>query len=430
MGLVKYSDFYLRCERCNTLINSPRFEDSYFDVNDEENSYYGKNYWLEHQTDDLGLRSIYDRVRSDLSERCLYWLKIVLKYLSSNDRTLEVGFGSGGLIALLSSLGYRSEGVELSGWLVDYVKNIYDVNVLQGSIEKMDRNGGGYDSVFLFDVMEHLPQPLRTLKHINEILTDNGYLFIQTPHFQNYQMSENELRAINDPFLEMMIDSEHLYLYTENGLRELLQKSGFNFFYLEKALFPYDTFLVASKTPIVRKSDTEVESFLASSRNGRIAQALIDVYDQRMSMENEAILRLGSIERLEAWLKESEADRADRLIKIDQLQTRLEQSEKDSTERLQQVTLMGEMLRRTEKDCMDRLEQMNIIGENLRKTEENRMQDLERITVLETQLNQSLLEIDQLREHLQQVIMEKDSFQKKLHNFEQALAKRKGWRLF
>ncbi|WP_171651162.1 class I SAM-dependent methyltransferase [Paenibacillus foliorum] len=370
--LELYSENYVRCLSCNTLINSPRYEDKFFDVTDEEQSYYGKNYWLEHQVNDLGLQSIVDRSRTDLSGRCIYWLKVILKYLEPKATTLEVGFGSGGLIALLNALSFNSSGIELSDWVVQYVKDIYRVNVYKNKIEDLDSKPKSYDSIILLDVMEHLPQPLKTIASVSKLIKDNGYVIIQTPCFRNQNLSYNEMIATDDPFLQMMIDQEHLYLYTEDGMKEMLKQFGFEYSYIEPALFPYDMFVVASKKPIITKKLEDIEKLLMKTREGRIIMALLDLYDKQVKTENEAILRLQSNQKLEIWLQESEKDRVARLEAIQTLEKNLIESEEDRAARLDLLNRNDEIIRSIEEDRGERLKSILTLEQNLRLSEVER----------------------------------------------------------
>lgn len=363
--LEKYTENYVRCRNCSTLINTPRFEDGFFRVEDEETAYYGKNYWLEHQTNELGLKSILERAREDLSGRCIYWLETALKYISPGDRTLEVGFGSGGLIALLSELGFESHGIELSEWLVQYVNSIYGIDVKKDIIENFVAPSKSFDSIFLFDVMEHFSNPLSTVEAISRLIKDDGYLFIQTPCFQNYDKSIDELIKINDPFLQMIIDKEHLYLYSEDSLKKLLKKFGFNFFYVEKALFPYDMFIVATKNGIKRNSLSEAKKKCEQTRQGRVMLALMDVYDKLREIEN--------------LLEESEIDRNARLQEIINLNKRLQESEIDRANRLEIISKLEDLLRESELDRANRLTVIQELNDQLRKSEKDKTDYLNKV---------------------------------------------------
>ena len=53
-----------------------------------------------------------------------------------------------------------------------------------------------YDTVFMFHVLEHLYNPLETLKDIkNNLLEHNGYIVIEVPHARDFLL--NNLRVLN-----------------------------------------------------------------------------------------------------------------------------------------------------------------------------------------------------------------------------------------
>src|SRR5262245_33415038 len=114
-GLVAFGAGYWRCSVCETLVSAqmPGPEIAY--VTDEKCDLYGREYWFSHQEEDLGQPSILTRARSDLSERCLHWLRAVLKYKQPPARVLELGSGHGGFVAMLGWAGFDAMGLEISG---------------------------------------------------------------------------------------------------------------------------------------------------------------------------------------------------------------------------------------------------------------------------------------------------------------------------
>lgn len=424
--LEPFSEHYLLCSSCKTLINSPRYVDSYFQVINDEESYYGKNYWLNHQKADLGLQSILERSRADLSERNIYWLQTLLKYLKTDAKTFEVGFGPGGLIALLNFLGYNSTGIELSDWVVNFVKDIYQVDVKSGQIENASLPVKSFDSIIMLDVIEHLPRPIDTMKIISDLLVDDGFLMIQTPCFKNSDMYLEQLEIENDPFLEMMIDQEHLFLYSEFALKKLLEKIGFKFFYTEPALFAYDIFLVASKNPLTVQKREEVEKKLLSNREGRIVLALIDLYNKHQHALNEAELRLTNIRKLQVLLEKSEEDRAARLKVIEDLEIQLKASEEDRAARLKGLENLENELKSSEEDRAARLRIIKGLEAALKESEEDRaarlkvMKDLELILKEnEEDNNKKLVELNL---SLKQADQDMNISHKKIGNLENELA--------
>src|SRR5262245_14072418 len=99
--LAEFSSDYRLCQACGTLVSQVGMVDEGCLVQDDESDFYGKNYWLGHMANDLGLPNIRERARLDLPERCLYWLRHLLSFRLPPARVLELGAAHGGFVALL-----------------------------------------------------------------------------------------------------------------------------------------------------------------------------------------------------------------------------------------------------------------------------------------------------------------------------------------
>ena len=53
-----------------------------------------------------------------------------------------------------------------------------------------------YSAISLFDVLEHLPDPMQFLKQIKDMLVDGGNIFIYVP---NYNQATKEILGIENP---------------------------------------------------------------------------------------------------------------------------------------------------------------------------------------------------------------------------------------
>ena len=109
------------------------------------------------------------------------------------------------------------------------------------------------------------------------------------------------------------------------------------------------------KKSIVRNDYPKVEEILEGSREGRIILALIEVYNKQLAMEEQAVLRLQSIQKLESWLQESEKDRKNRLDVIVELEKKLVESEVDRKNRLNLINELQVRYQESEKDRDERL---------------------------------------------------------------------------
>ena len=112
--LEPFSTAYLHCSLCQTLVSQAWQEQDVTHVVDDAHDFYGKNYWFTHQEGDLGLPNIITRARIDLPERCLYWLRTLLKYKLPPAKVLELGSAHGGFVALLQWAGFEAMGSEVS----------------------------------------------------------------------------------------------------------------------------------------------------------------------------------------------------------------------------------------------------------------------------------------------------------------------------
>jgi SAM-dependent methyltransferase len=91
------------------------------------------------------------------------------------ERILDVGAGDG-LIAYV--LGAR--GVELDQTAVRLAQG-HGVDVIEGDAGALPFGDGGFDAVFLGDVIEHLPDPVPALREAHRVLVAGGTLYVTTP---------------------------------------------------------------------------------------------------------------------------------------------------------------------------------------------------------------------------------------------------------
>ncbi len=309
-GSQKFKPFspnYCQCEECGTLRTCNWPEENNFSVKNDDKDFYGKQYWIDHVTSDYGLPDIFERSRTDLPERDSYWLEKILNYRLPPAKTLELGCSHGGLVYLMKQAGYDASGLELSPWICDYASRTFDIPMLCGRLEDVGVQDQSLDIVLMMDVLEHLPDPAATLRVIYEKLTPGGVLVIQTPRYEQEKTYEAMVET-NDLFLKQLKSSEHLYLFTMNGITRILHDAGFTHIYTEPQLFGYDMFLFVSKAPLNKVSADEISKQLANS-NSRTVLALLDLYK--------------SHEKLLSTLKEVESDRAARLDLINKLSEQL-----------------------------------------------------------------------------------------------------------
>jgi 2-polyprenyl-3-methyl-5-hydroxy-6-metoxy-1,4-benzoquinol methylase len=318
-NLAEFSPEYARCEQCGTLNSLAGLSADLMRVRDDERDFYSKGYWLSHQTQDLGFPDIYLRARADLPERSLYWLRTLMTYRLPPAKVLELGCAHGGSVAMMNWAGFEASGLELSPWVVDFAKKTFEIPMVLGPLEDLQLPPATFNVIVLYDVLEHLPDPLATMRAAASLLTEDGIFIVQTPNYEEHQVYAEMLNR-QDRFLDQMKAIEHIHLFSHRSISQFFQQLGFGFLAFENQLFDYDMYFIASRHQLVRNTDEQISQSLLKHPSGRMVQALLDSSN--------------SYESLQAKYQASEQDRAARLEviiqqgqKIDDLQAQKQLAE-------------------------------------------------------------------------------------------------------
>jgi 2-polyprenyl-3-methyl-5-hydroxy-6-metoxy-1,4-benzoquinol methylase len=408
--LEKFSGAYVLCAGCCTLVRREALEEDLAHVRDE-GELYSSDYYVKHLPGEYGYPDLLERARGDLTERILHWLRALLKYKVPPARVLELGSAHGGFVAMLRWAGFDATGLELSPWVADFARQTFNVPMLVGPVEDQVVERGSLDVIALMDVLEHLPDPVGTIRHCLTLLRPDGFLLVQTPRMPEGKTYER-LQAEGDRFLEQLKEKEHLYLFSERSIGIFFHELGTEYVVFEPAIFAhYDMFLVASAVPLPQYSSSQAERVLMATPGGRMVQALLDREQQigdvnRRHAESEADLR----RQLEA----SEADRAARLTVIEELGRRLgeleaerdglraeladlrqqfEAAEADRAARLTVIEAQGQEVTRLQAEVDRWLQTTHKLQERLERAE------AARLTVIE-ELGRQLIEREAERDGL------------------------------
>jgi len=295
---------YGRCTECDTLICLAGPTDEDLKVVNDDTDYYGKQYWLEHQSKDLGLPDIYQRARNDLSERVLHWMVALLKFRLPPAKVLEIGCSHGAFVSSMRNAGFDASGIEMSPWVVEFARKTFDVPVSLGPVEELDIEAGSLDVIALMDVLEHLPDPQATMAHCMRLLKPDGLLLIQTPRFRE-EMRYEILVEQEAPFLGMLRPDQHIFLFTERSVAKLFSALNAEHFTFMPAMFPeYDMFFGLSRQPLAEIPKRSADEALMGSSQGRHVLALLDLEDRIRVIEADRAARLNVIRQLDELVRD------------------------------------------------------------------------------------------------------------------------------
>ncbi len=349
--LAPYSADYLLCNKCKTLVlASPMDEESL--VSADEEGIYGKSYWFEHMEADFGYNNIISRARFDLSERNLHWLKALLKYKNPPGKTLELGCSHGSFVAMLQWAGFNAAGLELSPWVVNFAREKFGIPMYLGRVEDQKIEPKSLDAVILMDVLEHFPDPVRSITYVNTLLKDDGLLLIQTPSFP-VEKTFLEITDRHDPFTVQFKVPEHIFLFSPHSVQKFLHECGLAYIEFEDPMFShYDMFLVASRSPLITHNIQDIEESLQATSGGRLILSFLDQenksttekLNQLKSIEADRAARLVIIEEQGKMLGEVEAERNNLKARLAEKIDQLSAVERDSAARLAVIEKQGKFI--------------------------------------------------------------------------------------
>ena len=411
--LGSFSPGYLHCARCETLVWGDMPGPEIARVAADEAGFYARDYWFGHQERDLGYPNIVDRARADLPERCLYWLRALLKYKLPPARVLELGSGPGAFVAVLGAAGFDATGLEISPWVAQFIRDTFGVPALCGPVEDQRIEPASLDAIALMDVLEHLPDPRRTIAHCLTLLKRDGILLVQTPCYPEGARYE-ELAARRDRFLESLKPTDHLHLFSRRSIRQFMERAGACHVVFESALFAeYDMFLAVSRAPLKALAGAEAVAALAARPAGRIVQALLDLDAARADLsrryldsEADRAARLDALQAHGAGRARAEAARNELEAEARTLRDHLEKSEADRAARLEVIERQARQAAEAEAERSRLRSEVAALREHLARAEADRQARLEVIErqgralgVVEAERNERRAEVAALREH-------------------------------
>ncbi len=137
-----------------------------------------------------------------------------------NNRVLDFGCGTGGFLNLAKLSASKVAGIELERAL-QALFNENRLNVFP-NLEVAKKEGDTWDLITAFHVVEHLPDPKYILRELACLLSDEGELIIEVPN------SNDALLTLynNKDFQNFTYWSQHLYLFNQKTLSELVKQAG------------------------------------------------------------------------------------------------------------------------------------------------------------------------------------------------------------
>jgi len=134
---------------------------------------------------------------------------------------LDVGFGDGSFLENAKSIGWDVMGLDPD---IETVNNARDrgLNVKQGSLDTLVGMDDHFDVITLCQVLEHMHDPIASLRACYRLLKPGGQIWIETPNINSIGHSRFKAnwRGLEIP--------RHLVIFSHESLHEALHEVGFS----------------------------------------------------------------------------------------------------------------------------------------------------------------------------------------------------------
>ncbi len=135
-------------------------------------------------------------------------------------RLLDVGCGNGSYLNQMQQLGWEVTGVEPDGEAVAVARKKFGLEVFHGSLEEAGLPSGHFDAITMNHVIEHVPDPIGTLRECHQVLKPGGKLVVATPNIKSLGRQK-----FNDAWLHWD-PPRHLHHFSPQALRACAEKAG------------------------------------------------------------------------------------------------------------------------------------------------------------------------------------------------------------
>lgn len=151
----------------------------------------------------------------------------LIKKFKKRGRILDIGCSTGFFLDVAKKNGWETFGIEISKDLAELAKKRYGLNVFIGTLDEINFASNFFDAVTMWDVIEHVENPMRTLCVVNRILKNDGIVIISTPNIDGLfpKLSYKVSNVIN--FWPHPEPPYHLFQFSKETVKKLLNQAGF-----------------------------------------------------------------------------------------------------------------------------------------------------------------------------------------------------------
>ncbi len=155
---------------------------------------------------------------------------LIVNLVGREKKVLDVGTATGYVAEVLSGYGCQVTGIEVDPESARKAEGVCQ-KVVVGDVENLNLFGElekeSFDVIVFGDVLEHLKDPLHTLKRLKPFLSPEGYMVASIP---NVAHGSVRLALLQGKFQYQslgLLDDTHLRFFTRESVEQLFGEAGF-----------------------------------------------------------------------------------------------------------------------------------------------------------------------------------------------------------
>ena len=255
--LTRFDLNYIKCLECGGAYIEKFPVDTSDIYNDEDYARLAKEAYLDN--------SDYRKQRFGIER-----IELIKKYCNDSPSSLnllDIGCGTGWFLEVAIENGFKVSGLELGKKLAELTAERLKINIFTDPLNKIDKNVK-FDVITMFDVIEHVVNPVEVIESIHDHLNPGGIGLLYTPNLES--LAIHYLKEYSGS----VIPVHHMFIFSKNSLERIFRKAGFELVYF--ATKGSDVIDMYSHHSQLDKNK-ELSKFLLN--NADLIQAIVDKAD-------------------------------------------------------------------------------------------------------------------------------------------------------
>jgi 2-polyprenyl-3-methyl-5-hydroxy-6-metoxy-1,4-benzoquinol methylase len=157
------------------------------------------------------------------------------RLFQQNGAALEIGCGDGYMLHSLKQEGWQVVGIERTPEMAEFARTNLGLEVYSSGIQEIPSQIQ-FDLIILFQVLEHIADPVAMLKELTHRLTQDGKLIIGVPNFGSWQR-----KFAGKTWFHLDIP-RHLIHFSPESLEMALQQVGMTIKTIRYASLEHDPY--------------------------------------------------------------------------------------------------------------------------------------------------------------------------------------------